>query len=163
MLNLLKKPPPADTPTGPTPAEIAERAKRTAGHLLLEGRLDGLRDRREAIRLEVHAVRAAPSPGEQAREAKLKALHTEADQVENAIRDVRRQLQPHRQAHADKVERELGPLRTAAAKRVRAALAELHLSIGELNAANAAARRWGVDWPTVRLETAGLSHEIKHL
>ncbi len=162
MLKLLKRTT-EEMPPQPTPAEVAEHAKRTADHLLLEGRLDRLRDQREANRLAVQAAHAASASNQQVREAKLKSIHIETEHLENEIREVRRQLQPHRLRHAERVEAALKPMRTETAKRVRDALAELHGALAELNTVHAAGRRWGVDWPTATIESRPLAHAVKHI
>lgn len=141
-----------DTSAAPTPRELAGSVRRTAAHQVAESRLATLRDKSEEIRRRVMALHAA---GGEPNAQVAREIDAQDRANDRAIREVRDELISLRSAHAERVEKELRPLRRAAARRLAGILDEIDAAYAELNGVHEALRRYGCDAPGLRVPDTG--------
>lgn len=144
------------TDTDPFPSEahrLAAAVRRPGRHQLEEHKLSGLRDKGAELRQRLIALRVEANPTNAHQIDKDIAEVVQAMATNDAeLRRCRLELAPMRAEHAAKVERELRPMRQAAAQRVNAAAAELRAALSEINAVHDAGRLHGADWPSVHVD-----------
>lgn len=132
----------------PTIAEIADGVRLKASHQVLEHRLRELRAERTGFQARYADVLASDLPeGQKARAAQK--LQAEDAENNRKVREVRIELEPHREAHAKRVSAALLDRRIAAANRIVQSIDALLPAVAEFNAITAATRRWGAADPSI--------------
>lgn len=135
----------------PTIAEIADGVRLKAAHHLLEHRLRELRAARNGPN-GFHARYAAMLASDMTEGQKLReAQKIQAEDADNntKVREVRIELEPHREAHARRVAEALRDRRVDTANRIVSDIDDLLLAVAEWNEITAATRRWGADDPSI--------------
>jgi len=132
----------------PTIAEIADGVRLKGAHQVLEHRLRELRDERNEFQKRYADVLASDRSESQKAKAAL-AIQAEDAENNHKAREVRIELEPHREAHARRVAAALHDRRLAAAQRIVQGIDDLLLAVAEWNEITAATRRWGADDPSI--------------